>query len=171
MAETEEGLWMTTKERDRLKVLHEVQKRHITQKQAALELGMSVRWLRKLMVRWRARGDRALRHGLRGRASNHKTAERVKRRVLELFREKKQAKLWHDYGPTLAVEELAQDYGIVISRESLRQWLIKAGLWRVRRVRVERAHVWRPRRARYGELVQWDTSEHDWLKAAARSSI
>jgi hypothetical protein len=164
MAETEEGLWMTTKERDRLKVLHEVQKRHITQKQAALELGMSVRWLRKLMVRWRARGDRALRHGLRGRASNHKTAERVKRRVLELFREKKQAKLWHDYGPTLAVEELAQDYGIVISRESLRQWLIKAGLWRVRRVRVERAHVWRPRRARYGELVQWDTSEHDWLE-------
>jgi len=45
MAETEEGLWMTTKERDRLKVLHEVQKRHISQKQAALELGISVRWL------------------------------------------------------------------------------------------------------------------------------
>ena len=25
-------------------------------------------------------------------------------------------------------------------------------------------HVWRARRARYGELVQWDTSEHDWLE-------
>jgi len=25
-------------------------------------------------------------------------------------------------------------------------------------------HVWRPRRSRYGELVQWDTSEHDWLE-------
>jgi hypothetical protein len=26
------------------------------------------------------------------------------------------------------------------------------------------SHVWRARRARYGELVQWDTSEHDWLE-------
>ena len=25
-------------------------------------------------------------------------------------------------------------------------------------------HAWRPRRSRFGELVQWDTSEHDWLE-------
>ena len=36
MAKREEGLWMSTKERDRLKVLHEVKKRHITQKQAGI---------------------------------------------------------------------------------------------------------------------------------------
>lgn len=155
---------MTVKERDRLKVLHEVKKRYITQKQAAAELGLSVRWVRKLLVRLRSRGDSALRHGLRGRPSNRKTPEAVKRRVVELYREKRQAKLWHDYGPTLAGEELAEDYGIAISRESLRQWLIEAKLWRVRRAGVERAHVWRARRARYGELVQWDTSEHDWLE-------
>jgi len=156
---------MSAKERDRLKVLHEVKQRHITQKQAAAELGLSVRWVRALLVRWRARGDCALRHRLRGRASNRKTPEAVKRRVVELYREKKQAKLWHDYGPTLAAEELAEDYGITISRETLRQWLIEAKLWRVRRAHVEQAHVWRARRARYGELVQWDTSEHDWLEA------
>src|SRR5215471_3230975 len=164
MAEREEGLWMSTKERDRLKVLHEVKKRHITQKQAGAELGLSERWIRELLVRVRRRGDEGLGHGLRGRPSNRKTPEKVKRRVVELFREKKQAKLWHDYGPTLAVEELAADYGIVISRESLRKWLIEAKLWRAKRSRVEQAHVWRPRRARYGELVQWDTSEHDWLE-------
>jgi transposase len=164
MAEREEGLWMSTKERDRLKVLHEVKRRHITQKQAGAELGLSVRWIRELLKRVRKRGDQGLRHGLRGRPSNRKTPEKVKRRVVELFREKKQAKLWHDYGPTLAAEELAADHGIVISRESLRQWLIEAKLWRAKRSRVEQVHVWRPRRARYGELVQWDTSEHDWLE-------
>jgi transposase len=155
---------MSAKERDRLKVLHEVKKRHITQKQAATELGLSVRWVRKLLLRLRARGDSALRHGLRGRSSNRKTPEAVKRRALELYREKKQAKLWHDYGPTLAAEELAEQHGIAISRETLRRWLIEAKLWRRRRAGMEQAHVWRARRPRYGELVQWDTSEHDWLE-------
>jgi len=155
---------MSAKEWDRLKVLHEVRKRHITQKQAAAELGLSVRWVRKLLVHLRARGDSALRHGLRGRPSNRKTPEAVKRRALELYREKKQAKLWHDYGPTLAAEELAEQHGIAISRETLRRWLIEAKLWRRRRARMEQAHVGRARRARYGELVQWDTSEHDWLE-------
>jgi hypothetical protein len=57
---------MSAKELDRLKVLHEVKKRHITQKQAAAELGLSVRWVRKLLLRLRAAGDAGLRHGLRG---------------------------------------------------------------------------------------------------------
>jgi transposase-like protein len=164
MAESREGLWMSAEERDRLKVLHEVRKRHITQKQAAAELGLSVRWVRALLVRLRTRGDAGLRHGLRGRQSNRRTPETVKRRVVELYRQKKRVKLWHDYGPTLAVEELAEQHGIAISRETLRKWLIEAKLWRARRARVEQAHVWRARRARYGELVQWDTSEHDWLE-------
>jgi hypothetical protein len=164
MAESREGLWMSAKERDRLKVLHEVKQRHITQKQAAGELRLSVRWVRKLLVRLRTGGDGGLRHGLRGRASNRKTPEAVKRRAVELYRQKKQAKLWHDYGPTLAAEELAERHGIQVSRETLRQWLMEAKLWRRRRARIEQAHVWRARRARYGELVQWDTSEHDWLE-------
>ena len=100
-------------------------------------------------MRWRARGDRALGHGLRGRASNRKTPEAVKRRAVELYRKKKQAKLWHDYGPTLAAEELAEQPRIVINRETLRQWLIEAQLWRQRRARIEQAHVWSARRARY----------------------
>ena len=155
---------MSAKERDRLKVLHEVKQRHITQKQAAGELGLSVRWVRTLLLRLRERGDSALRHGLRGRRSNRKTPEAVQRRAVELYRQKKQAKLWHDYGPTLAAEELSEQHGIAISRETLRRWLIEAKLWRRRRARVEQAHVWRARRARYGELVQWDTSEHDGLE-------
>ena len=30
--------------------------------------------------------------------------------------------------------------------------------------RVQEVHSWRPRRSAFGELVQWDTSEHDWLE-------
>jgi hypothetical protein len=51
-----------------------------------------------------------------------------------------------------------------VSRETLRGWMIEAKLWRAQAKRVEKVHTWRPRRSRVGELVQWDTSEHDWLE-------
>src|SRR5664279_6470237 len=161
MAERQEELRMSAKERDRLKILHAVQKRHITQVQAAKELGMSARWVRVLLERVQEGGDAAVMHRLRGRPSNRRAPEATKRRVVELFRQWKQARQWHDYGPTLAAEELAEEHGLQVSRETLRQWLITAGLWRARRARVEPVHAWR---ARWGELLQWDTSDHEWLE-------
>ena len=59
MAESGEGLWISAQERGRLKVLHELKKRHITQKQAAAELWLSVRWVRKLLVRFAGVGAMA----------------------------------------------------------------------------------------------------------------
>ena len=32
-------------------------------------------------------------------------------------------------------------------------------------------HKWRPRRSRFGELVQWDTSEHDWLEGRGEEML
>jgi hypothetical protein len=88
-----------------------------------------------------------------------------------LFRQYKQAKQWHDYGPTLAAEELAAEHGLKVGKETLRKWLTEAGLWKVRRTRVERVHSWRARRARWGELLQWDTSEHDWLEGRGKEAV
>jgi hypothetical protein len=42
--------------------------------------------------------------------------------------------------------------------------MIEAGLWQSKSQRLGEVHVWRPRRSAFGELVQWDTSEHDWLE-------
>jgi len=53
---------------------------------------------------------------------------------------------------------------VQVSKETLRQWLIEAGVWKRQRRRVEEVHVWRARRPCQGELLQWDTSEHDWLE-------
>jgi hypothetical protein len=72
--------------------------------------------------------------------------------------------VYRGFGPTLASEYLAKKHGVKIGREALRQIMITAGLWRARGQKVEKAHEWRPRRSCRGELVQWDTSEHDWLE-------
>ena len=49
---------MSRKDRDGLKVLHEVRKRHITQVQAGKELGVTARWMRELLRQMKAWGDR-----------------------------------------------------------------------------------------------------------------
>ncbi|MGH9434221.1 MAG: hypothetical protein ACRD3T_22050 [Terriglobia bacterium] len=49
---------LSTKERDRLKVLHEVQGGHLTQRAAAQQLRVTDRWVRKLLVRVKQEGDR-----------------------------------------------------------------------------------------------------------------
>ena len=55
-------------------------------------------------------------------------------------------------------------HDIQIGREALRQIMITGGLWRARRQKVDAVHQWRERRTCRGELIQWDTSTHDWLE-------
>ena len=150
---------MSQRERDRWKVLHEVKQRRITQREGAVQMGVTPRWVRKLLGRMRQQGDRAVIHGLRGRRSNRKIPEEEREQIVKLVREE-----YGDFGPTLASEYLWERHGRKVSRETLRGWMMGAQLWKARRRRVERVHQWRPRRSQIGELVQWDTSEHDWLE-------
>jgi hypothetical protein len=55
-------------------------------------------------------------------------------------------------------------HGIKASKETVRKWMVEGKLWRANKQKVEPIHSWRPRKDRFGELVQWDTSEHDWLE-------
>jgi hypothetical protein len=72
--------------------------------------------------------------------------------------------VYRGFGPTLAAEYLEKKHQITVSKETLRGWMAKAGLWRAGHRRIQEIHQWRPRRSRCGELVQWDTSDHDWLE-------
>ena len=63
---------MTQAERDRLVALKKAKKRLITQKQAAEELGITERHVRRLLRELRRRGDKVVAHGLRGIPSNRK---------------------------------------------------------------------------------------------------
>jgi hypothetical protein len=51
-----------------------------------------------------------------------------------------------------------------VGKETLRGWMIAAGMWKSQARQPEAVHPWRARRSGFGELVQWDTSEHDWLE-------
>ena len=106
-----ETVALSKRERDRLVVFRQVKEGKLKQKAAAQQLGLSQRWVKKLIKRVREEGDRGLAHRLRGRPSNRAHQAKTQRRA-----------------------------------------------------KLKRVHVWRARRRQRGELVQWDTSEHDWLE-------
>lgn len=153
-------LEMKARDRRRLGVMTRLIQGDMTQAEAAVELGVGVRQIKRIVARYRAEGDAGLLHKGRGR-SNRARPEAERKRVLERVKEK-----YDDYGPTLACEALARD-GITAARETLRRWLKQENPQRVedwsRRGRARRRAM-RPRRARLGELVQMDTSIHDWLE-------
>src|SRR6266403_5709944 len=153
-----ERIALSQRERDRLKVLHEVKQKHLTQVAAAKRLKVTDRQVRRMLLRIRERGDGALVHGLRGQPSNRKLAARFEHKILERLRQR-----YADFGPTLAAEHLAKE-GFLVSRETLRKWMTKAALWRPRSQRVKTVHVWRERRASFGELVMQDSSPFRWLE-------
>lgn len=151
---------MTQRDRDRLVVLKKAQKKLITQKQAAAELSVTERHVRRLLVKLEETGDKAVIHGLRGRPSNRRVSEQTREKAVRILSQD----VYQGFGPTLASEYLAKKHTLAVGRETLRQIMIAAGLWRSRTQKVEAVHQWRPRRSCRGELVQWDTSEHDWLE-------
>jgi hypothetical protein len=155
----EERINLSQRERDRLRVLHEVEQGHLQQIEAARRLRLSDRQIRRLQARLRQQGDGGLMHRLRGRRSNRKIPEVLQQRALRQLRRA----CYVGFGPTLAAEHLARN-GMLVSRETLRKWMRQAGLWQSRPARVKSLHVWRPRRAAFGELVMMDSSPFRWLE-------
>ena len=151
-------LRLSGKERRRLEVLSKVKRGDIRLTKAAELLGVSYRQVLRIWERYEAAGSAGLKHGLRDRVSNRRIEVDRRERVLELYQAK-----YGDFGPTLAVEYLRKCDGEELSAETLRRWLIAAGLWQARR-QGARHRKWRERRAHWGEMVQMDGSEHDWFE-------
>src|SRR5262249_15284063 len=161
---TPDRIPMSQKERDVLKVLHGVLRGERSQAEAARLLGLSTRHVRRLQRKLQHGGDAALVQGLRGRPSNHRPDPAFQRAVLDAYRAR-----YADFGPTFASEKLAAE-GLRVGPQPLRRWLLAAGLWQRRR-RRDPHRSRRPRRACFGELVQMDASEHDWLEGRGEEVV
>ncbi len=157
---------MSTKELKRAGVLARVVAKSLTLGSAAALMAVSYRQAKRLYGRYRKRGAAGLRHGSAGRGSNRATSARVRKRVLALVREKYGGVIDERFGPTLAAEHLASEDGLTVDHETLRRWMLAAGLWsRARKRSLHRRR--RERKAHFGELVQMDGSFHRWFEGRA----
>ncbi len=154
----EDKVVMSVKELRRLHVIHQVIEKKVTQGTASGLLGLTDRQIRRIVKRVRESGDEGLAHQSRGKPSNRRIDLRKKATVLRLYKER-----YGDFGPTLASEKLSEREGIPISDETLRRWLLQAGVDHFKR-RKRPHREWRERKAHRGELVQMDGSHHAWFE-------
>jgi len=150
-------LTMSRKERQRAILLSQVATGQISRREARQRLSVSGRQLKRIIKRYKDKGEAGLVHKHRGCPSNRIYPEDYRQKVVGCYRE-----IYIDFGPTLASEKLKEREGLEVHPETLRRWLKAEGLWEPHRRRKQyRSH--RARRTRYGSLLQLDGSIHAWF--------
>jgi Winged helix-turn helix len=150
---------MSRPEIDRVHILRDVVAERITVREAAQLLRITRRQVFRLLKAYQTGGPAALVSRRRGRPSNRSYPAVLRSEVLALI-----TATYADFGPTLACEKLAERHGIALGVETIRRWMVAAGLWQERRQKLQRVHQPRYRRDCVGELVQIDGSEHSWFE-------
>ena len=148
------------RELDRLKCIQQVIDGDLKPGRAAERLGLTVRQVERMMIRYRSEGPIGLISRHRNRPGNRGLKAPLAEHVLGILREH-----YLDFGPTLATEKLRARHKIVLAKETVRQLQIASGLWIPRKLRPPKVQQPRARRACFGELIQIDGCEHAWFEA------
>lgn len=150
---------MTTKEANRYEIIKELIAKKIDGTEAAAILSLSVRQVKRVKAAVSSLGIKGIIHGNRNKKSNRKidseTLKNVKRYLHQTY---------HDFNPLLAKEKLQEVHQITLSKETVRQLMIRENLWQPSKKHQAKKHVWRERKDNYGDMEQFDGSYHNWFE-------
>lgn len=151
---------MSKKELDRVAVIGDLASKRIKGKEASKLLNLSTRQIRRLKNRFKKFGGKGLIHRSRGRKGHNRLGDELTARIKKILKER-----YADFWPGHAQEKLAENHGLGISKEKVRQIMIEARLWTPKKDRL-RSHFrsWRDRKEFFGEMQQYDGSFHDWFE-------
>lgn len=150
---------MSKREINQVEIFEKLKRREIKQGKAGNILGLSIRQIQRKLKKYKLDGAKSLIHKSRGKVSNNKISQEKLDKAIILIRDN-----YWDFGPTLAHEKLVENHDFHISLSSVRQEMIRTGIWKARKRRKAHVHQLRERRACFGELIQLDGSPHDWFE-------
>jgi hypothetical protein len=154
---------MSQEELRRVEVLARVRSQQLRVVDAGRLMAVSYRQAKRLWKRYREQGAAGLKHRGAGKSSNRGYPLQFRQRVLALVREKYGGPVGERFGPRLASEHLGAEDQLRVNAETLRLWMLEAGLWSGERKRCQHRRR-RERKEHFGELVQMDGSFHAWLE-------
>ena len=151
---------MSQKELSKYEVINKVINEGLKQKEAAKQLNLCERQIRRLKKKIKEQGAKGLVHGNRGKPSNNKLDETELKKIKKLL-----YKHYYDFYPGHASEKLEENHGIKRDSKTIRSIMMEEGLWKPRKGKKKSEHrQWRQRRSHYGELEQFDGSYHKWFE-------
>ena len=149
---------LTMQEAERYKVISEVKEGYLKVKEAGEILGLSERQVYRIKGRVEREGAGGVIHRSKGKKRPRWLRGRIKDKIDHLYRTK-----YRGFNLTHMAEFLNQEEGIKVSRESVRQILLEKGSYTKQR-RYPKHRQRREPCSREGQMVQYDTSDHDWLE-------
>jgi len=156
---------MSIKEVKRCEILKMAEEKQLTQREGAKRIGITERHFRRLLHTYRETGPEGIVSRHRSKISNNRLSKEKEEKILGKLKEDYQG-----FGPTLASEKLLERDGVKVSKETVRQIMIEAGLHKPKTRKKDKAKPLRQRRPRRGELVQIDGSYHAWLEDRAEKA-
>lgn len=150
---------LTNKEKEKYEIIKSCIEGDLTNQEAANRLGLKVRRVQYLKRQIEKSGEAGVLHGLKRSPSHRKTNTTQEQKVIAFLKQKDH----HDFGPTFAMEKLEEREGIILDVGTVRRIMVDAGLWQPKKKTNKQTHrQWREPMPRYGELIQYDGSYHDW---------
>lgn len=151
-------LCLTMKEVNRYKVISEVINKHLKVFDAAKILKRSERQVYRIKATVLKEGAKGVIHKGKGKRGPRWLTEKIKDKIKHLYQTKYQG-----FNITHMTEFLNEEEKIKTSGESVRQTLLEAGLY-AKWKKHPKHRSWREPRLREGQMLQFDTSDHDWLE-------
>jgi hypothetical protein len=151
---------MTKKEVRKYEIIKDLLVQKIDGSEAAKQLGLSVRQTKRLKSAVNLLGAKGIIHGNRGKKGNRQIDEKILKKTKEHLKA-----TYYDFNPLLAQEHLKDDHKILLSKETVRQLMIKEKLWQPKKKASIKKHFWRERKDNYGEMEQFDGSYHNWFES------
>ena len=149
---------LTMKEAHRYKVISEVKEGYLKVREAAGILGLSQRQIYRIKGRVEKEGIEGVIHKSKGKNAPRWLTEKIREKIDHFYKTK-----YRGFNLTHLTEYLNDDEGIKVSRESVRQILLGKESY-VKKRRYPKHRRWREPSEREGQMIQFDTSDHDWLE-------
>jgi len=157
---SKEGSSFNSKEQEKATILESAIMGRISNAQAAKQLRLSVRQVKRAKAGIRKEGTVAVVHKLKGRVSNHAFPEDVKAKAVETIKNN-----YNDFKPGFAQEKLQTIHDMGMTSQTIRVWMTEAGIWKTRKQKNIGVHrSWRARKEYFGEMQQFDGSYHLWFE-------
>lgn len=152
------GIYMGASDQLRIEVVCKYESGRMSAETACKLLQISERTLRRYVTRYKKQGLGFIRHQNKGRKPWNRKPEELKAAVQKIMNE-----VLFDFNMTHARELLAQNYGLIITKETMRRWCHEIGMVKHKQKRRGKPRFKRQRQGQEGLLIQFDGSYHKWF--------